>query len=72
MQTSYSGCISPKKNQMEKLKNLTEDNSELKLIDYGYGAKNTHGLPGSVLILFPLSNYSKEKIININSLTIFL
>ena len=38
---------------MEKLKNLTEDNSELKkIIDYGYGAKNTHGLPGSVLILF--------------------
>ncbi|XP_023344603.1 desmoplakin isoform X5 [Eurytemora carolleeae] len=51
LKTSYSGCISPEKNndQMEKLKNLKEDNSELKkIIDYGYGAKNTHGLPGEV------------------------
>jgi len=47
---------------MEKLKNLTEDNSELKkLIDYGYGAKNTHGLPGLVLILFSFIELFKRE-----------
>ena len=48
---------------MEKLKNLTEDNSELKkIIDYGYEAKNTHGFPGIVFLISFIKLF-KEKII---------